>query len=321
MVIDRANINVFVMGEAMVELAPSSVHTMSVGFGGDTYNTSVYLARLGWRPHFVTALGTDLYSQRLRAVMRAEGIMVEHVLTNPEKLPGLYTIELDEHGERSFHYWRSDSAARTFFDLPDSEAAMDAMARADCLVLSGITLAIFSDAECARLFEVAKSVKSRGGHVVFDPNYRPKLWTDPKDAIAAYKKLAPHTTIVLTTEGDEAALHGDQSLEDIAGFWAGDMPTLLVLKKGGEGAMVIEPSAKPILVPAIKDHDPLDTTGAGDSFNAAFLAAYLGGATPCDAAAQGNDLAAQVIRTHGAIAPRDRAGATAYKGPATSRRV
>src|SRR3712207_2573497 len=94
------------IGECMVELTVLGADTLRLGFGGDTLNTSVYLARLGIAVDYVTALGDDSYSARMVAQWREEGIGIDLVLRLPGRLPGLYLIETDASGERRFLYWR-----------------------------------------------------------------------------------------------------------------------------------------------------------------------------------------------------------------------
>ncbi|NVE94353.1 sugar kinase [Altererythrobacter lutimaris] len=296
---------VYVMGEALIELASIGDNTIRLGHGGDTLNTAVYLARLGVVPFFVSALGADSYSAGLRAKLQAENVAVDHVLTNRDKLPGLYAIDLDEKGERTFRYWRGDSAARTFFSLPGSAAAIEAMCDADWLVISGISLAVFNQEERDFILDAASKVRARGGEVVFDPNYRPQLWANPEQAISVNKDVAPISSIVLVTQADECDLHGNRTLQETGEWWHSAGANLIVMKRGIEGAAFWERGKELIAIPSQPDNCPVDTTGAGDSFNAAFLAALIGGASLSESARNGNNLARQVIRHQGALCPQD----------------
>ena len=119
-------------------------------FGGDTLNTALYLARLGIETSYVTALGDDTLSSAMLAAWSAEGIRVDEVLRLPGRNPGLYMIERNALGERSFLYWRDRAPAREFFDLAD-DFALERLARFDWLYLSGITLSLYPDSGRARL--------------------------------------------------------------------------------------------------------------------------------------------------------------------------
>ena len=137
---------IFVFGEAMIELSGVQGSQAKLGVAGDTFNTAVYLSRVGQEIHFATALGDDAFSGRILTALTAENIKTEAVLIIKGGTPGLYAIELDESGERSFTYWRSASAARRFFDAPLASQTTDDMRAAKTLYLSGITLSIFEPA-------------------------------------------------------------------------------------------------------------------------------------------------------------------------------
>src|SRR5262245_53851059 len=105
-------------GEGMIELARQG-EAWQVGHGGDTLNTSIHLARAGHRVAYLTALGADPFSARLKQAWADEGVDTALVLNHPRRRAGLYAIVTDDAGERSFVYWRETSAAREMFALPD----------------------------------------------------------------------------------------------------------------------------------------------------------------------------------------------------------
>ena len=137
---------------------------MQLGFGGDTLNTAVYLARLGGsrvNVRYATALGEDALSSRMMARWAAEGIGLDLVRRLPDGLPGLYMIALDEHGERSFSYWRDKAAAKRYFET--GLTPLEAWATEwDALYVSGISLAFLPDAGRERLFALMRELRLRG---------------------------------------------------------------------------------------------------------------------------------------------------------------
>lgn len=292
------------VGECMLELTGSADAGYRLGMGGDTWNTAVYLARLGHSVRYLTALGDDPYSKTMRERWMLEGLDLSLVLTAPGRRPGLYAIQTDSAGERAFHYWRSESAARALFALPGLEAALAAAQDTDLLYLSGITLAIFGDVARERLAGLAASVLARGGKVAFDPNYRPLLWLDLDTARAAMIRFSRHVSIALPTFSDERALFGDRSPEATRSRWHGYGVPECAVKLGADGCMVAD-GQRNTHVPAVPAADPRDTTGAGDAFNAAYLAARLRGSSSAVAAEQGNGLASRVIHFAGALIPGD----------------
>jgi 2-dehydro-3-deoxygluconokinase len=292
------------VGECMLELA-GDAELWRLGHAGDTFNTVLYLRRLGVPVAYLTALGTDPFSQQMRAAWLAEGIDVSLVLSDPTRLPGLYAIRNDQDGERHFYYWRERSAARRLFTLPGIEAALQRAGGADQLYLSGITLSIFADAERARLLELAGTVRARGGQVIFDPNYRPAGWAQVGAARAAIEALAPMVSVALPTQTDEAAVFGDAGPEQTADRWRGWGASEVVVKLGAQGCLVAV-GAQRDYVPVPGPVTVVDATGAGDAFNAAYLSARLAQRTPVQAARVAHRLAREVIQHRGAILPPER---------------
>ena len=280
-----------------------------LGYAGDTFNTAVYLNRLGVPTTFMTALGADAFSQDLRAQWQAEGVDTSLVLTDPSRLPGLYAVRNDADGERHFYYWRDRSAIRRLFSLPGIEAAVARACAARQLYLSGITLSLFGQAGRAQLCGIAAAVHAGQGQVIFDPNYRPAGWSDVAAARAAIMALAPFVVIALPTFADEARLFGDASPADTVARWRGWGAEQVVVKLGAQGCLVAGPGPDDSeFVSAVKVERVIDTTGAGDAFNAGFIAARGAGQDPVQAAQAASRLAAIVIQHRGAIVPRDRAG-------------
>jgi 2-dehydro-3-deoxygluconokinase len=294
-------VKIIAFGECMIEVSGALGGAGHVGFGGDTFNTAVYLARASLDVAYATALGTDPLSTTMRAAWQKEGIDTSLVLNDPDHVPGLYHISVDAKGERSFTYWRSQSAARQFFALPQAQSAMAQMATANVLFLSGITLSLFDEAGQAKIVALAKAVLDKGGHVAFDPNYRPRGWASPDHARAAISALAPYVSIALTGVDDEAALFGNSDFSAIVDRW--HQAQVVVIKQGEDGAHIMAHGVKSF-APAYPAKSVVDTTGAGDSYNAGFLAAYLTGSSAEEAGYHAAKLAAQVVAHKGAIIPR-----------------
>ncbi len=291
------------IGECMLELSRAEGLLWSMGYGGDSLNVATYMARLGGDIAYLTALGKDQFSADMKAQWAADGIDTSLVLSHQDRVPGLYAIETDPRGERSFTYWRGQSAARDMFNCAGLDAAFDAAEKAKLLYLSGITLSLYGAEEQARLVGLAKAVRSQGGDVAFDTNYRPKGWASAEQARAAIAAIAPHVSIALPTFEDDAALFGDTSPAMTVDRWAALGASRIALKLGGSGALVSDGGPK-LTIASTLDPSPVDTTGAGDSFNGAFLAAFLRCATTQACATAGNILAAAVIRHRGAIIPK-----------------
>lgn len=292
------------VGEAMLELAQHGAG-WQLAYGGDTLNTAIHLARAGIDTAYLTALGTDPFSRDLTARWAAEGLDTALVLADPARHPGLYAITCDDAGERSFTYWRGESAARRLFDCAGIAAACAAAEAADLLGFSLISLAVLPPAGQDALLALARRVRARGGQVAFDGNYRPRLWPDAATARAARDAAIATATIGLPTLEDEMLLGtpGDPAPDAaaVAAHWQGLGCAETVVKLGPAGCRL--PDGTPSAPPAVLA--PVDTSGAGDAFDAGYLAARLRGAAPAEAAREGHARAGWTIMRRGAIPPRD----------------
>ena len=287
----------FVFGEAMIELSGVSESGAKIGVAGDTYNTAVYLSRAGINARYVTALGDDPFSQRIISAMQQEHVDTTSILEIPGGSPGLYAIDVDDAGERSFTYWRSASAVRGFFDQPGPEKIVADMKQAKALYLSGITLSLFDAAGRQNISDIMQVVRASGGQVVFDTNYRARGWSSRKQAAEAIEAIMPLVSIALPTWEDEKELFDVADAENCAARWHGAGADEVVVKAGELGAYSTETGW---IAPPQKIA-PVDTTGAGDSFNGAYLAARIQGMSVAEAIMQGHALTAKVLLTNGAI--------------------
>lgn len=297
---------VALFGECMLELQGEAFGTMRQAFGGDTLNTAVYLARCAGpavRATYATGLGEDRLSDGLVQRWQAEGLDVGLVRRVHGRTPGLYLIEVDASGERTFSYWRDQSAAKAYFDAPQTPLE-EAAGRLDALYLSGISLAILPPAGRERLLALMRAMQARGALVAFDNNYRPRLWAEPEEARHWYAQAYAASSLAMITADDEQALHALPALED-AVTRALALPTPEVVVKRGRLATLVRAGQAPVAEVPTLDVKPVDTTAAGDSFAGAYLAARLAGRSPQEAAARGNQLAARVIQHRGALIPRE----------------
>lgn len=290
------------IGECMIELSGGRDDLWRMGFAGDTFNTAWYARRLlpaSAAVAYVTAIGSDPFSDRMAGFFADSGIAADRVRRVADRRPGLYAITLDG-AERRFTYWRGEAAARRLAD--DAGWLERALSGCGMLHLSGITLAILPEEARARLVAALAAARRSGARIAFDTNWRPALWPDEAAARAAMQAVYPIADIVLPTFDDERALFGDASPEATAGRIAAAGPREIAVKNGVEPCLVVAGEASRF-VPAESAVEPVDTTGAGDSFGGAYLAARLIGRDPFAAARIGHRVAGRVVRVHGALAP------------------
>jgi len=290
------------VGEAMVELA-SRGPAWDVGYGGDTLNQALHLVRFGYDVAYLTVLGSDPFAPRMTSAWGREGLDTSLVLRDEDRNTGLYSISIDERGERHFNYWRSESAARALFAHPRIEEALAQAADADALVYSLISLAILPEVGREALVRLAGEIRRRGGKVAFDGNYRPRLWNDAAAACRWRDRAAAEADFGFPTIDDERAMVGEEDPEAAASQWQRAGCAETVVKLGGAGCRLADGEVIP---PEAQLH-PVDSSGAGDAFSAGYLAARLRGDSPHKAARSGHDLAGWTLMRAGAIPALDHA--------------
>ena len=308
-------------GEAMAELSlpaaesgdASSVDSSSpaLGFAGDTMNTAIYLKRLmsdSADVSYITVVGKDPLSDRLVASLENESISTTHVRRHDELLVGIYAITTDKTGERTFSYWRSNSAARTLFQA-GGKINFDLLAEFDVIYFSAISLAVLPMNVRQSLLKALLALKNtRNVKIVFDSNYRPALWESKAIAQQVISEAWRLCDIALPSIDDEQNLFNDTDdaalLERLYSYGI----TQGALKRGEDGPLSLtEPKNStnekrpewlntPVSV--------VDTTAAGDSFNAGYLSAYLSDGKQDDALRAGHACASRVIAHRGAIIPK-----------------
>jgi 2-dehydro-3-deoxygluconokinase len=294
------------IGECMIELRHRSERELELGFGGDTLNFAVYLTRLSRgrdvKVDYVTALGDDPYSDAMLAAWRAEGIGCDLVARLRGRLPGLHTIRTDAQGERTFTYWRSASAARDVLRGAHGSHIAERLASYDLLYLSGITLSILDPTQRETLMALADQVRATGGRIVFDSNFRPAGWPDRNEARATFDRMLRRVDIALPTLDDDQALFDVADAAACAARLHGLGVAEVAVKLGARGCFLSSDGrGRPVQAEPVAR--VVDSTAAGDSFNAGYLAARLAGAKPDVAALQGHRIAARVIGHPGAIIP------------------
>jgi 2-dehydro-3-deoxygluconokinase len=292
------------VGEVLIELKRGGDGRFALSCGGDTFNTAIYLARAGIDVGFATVVGDDPYSDSILALAAAEGISTDAVLRVAGRLPALCLIENGGPADRGARYWREGSPAREMFELPDWMRIAESLVTARLIYFSGITLSLLPTGGLGRFLAVLETARAQGAKVAFDGNFRPRGWKgDLQRTRAVFIETLKRVDIALPTFDDEAVLWGDPSpeatVERLGAFGIGE----IVVKNGPNSALVAA-AGDLEFVPVPEVVVPVDTTAAGDGFNAGYLAARLNGDVPAQAASAAHRLAGHVISHPGALVPR-----------------
>ncbi|WPZ33331.1 sugar kinase [Thalassobaculum sp. OXR-137] len=282
-------------GEAMVELTRMGSGDYKAGYGGDTSNCAIAAARQGARTGYITAVGDDAFGRELRELWQGEGVATDFVRVDSAAPTGLYIITPSPAG-RDFAYYRAGSAASryTASDLP-----REALRRTRIVQLSGISQAI-GPGPCAAGMALIAAAREAGCEVAYDTNLRLKLW-DLETARETMHAAMAGCTVALPSIDDSRVLTGLEDADSIVDAYLAMGPRIVALKMGEAGAMIATANER-ILVPP---HPvvPVDATGAGDTFDGAFLAQLSVGADPVAAGRYAAVAAALTTTGYGAVAP------------------
>ena len=290
-------------GEAMVEFFDTGDNCWRRGFAGDSLNVAWALRALlpnSCTVDYVTRIGVDGVSSDLLQFLEESSLGTGGISRDSQRTLGLYTIKTDPQGERSFDYWRSQSAAKCLAN--DPLELEHVLAQFDWVYLSGISAAVIESQGRKNLLAVIESLRARGVKFAYDPNFRPKLWSSLDEMRDFTRQITALSALVLPTFDDELAAFGDSSPQATAERLLSWGTEQVIVKNGTEPTLVASHSARQSYA---VEHPvtPIDTTGAGDSFNGGFLSAFVQGSAPEDAVRRGQAVAARVVVQRGALVP------------------
>jgi len=289
----------------MVELRASegASETFSRSYAGDAYNTAVYLKRSLPQAlvQFLTATGDDTISTAMRSAWDLQGIDAKLAFTVGGATPGLYLIETDPAGERRFQYWRKDSAAQHWLALLLAKGE-SILWGADLVYISGISLAILEMEQRAQAIALLERLEGHVGRIAFDPNLRPALWENRETALFTIGAALKFSDIALPSTEDLRLLFEvespDAQLDALEARGSREVAVTL-----GSDGCIVSLEKKRTWIPPVEAPQVIDTSGAGDSFNGAYLAVRLHGGSAEHAAKFGMTVASRVVSHRGAIIP------------------
>ena len=293
------------IGEGMAELREKS-GVISHSFAGDTYNMAVYAKRFSKQQSvsFMSSIGVDFLSKGFEKALSEESIETRFIMHSPDKNIGIYAVETDDTGERTFRYWRNDSAAKQMMTLFAQQPELQALLRQqDMVFFSGITLAILDESSRTALLTELKAASKSGTLIAFDPNYRPTLWQDKSTAVKWITSAYEISDIVLPGLEDHEDLYGHTSIEEVRNFVTQMGSKEIVIKAGSGGVYASDISGDTFHQPFVPAPTQVDSTAAGDSFAGTYLAARLALLPIEQAVINACDMAREVVQHPGAIIP------------------
>ncbi|WP_016953862.1 sugar kinase [Catenovulum agarivorans] len=292
-----------VVGEGMVEFKYAADGNLIQKFAGDTLNAGIYAKR--WSPatdvSYFSALGSDIFSQKMRDYLAHEQITTQAVLQSSNANIGIYAIQTDENGERSFTYWRKESAATQMVDLLLASGGAAQLPTADIVFFSGISLAILTDANKSKLLEILQQVQAQGCKIAFDPNYRPRMWRDQQHAMEWIEKAYQLADIALPGLDEHQDLFSHNTVDAVKNYLLQLGTNEFVIKAGIQGVYGYSAAEDDCHVPFNPAPNQLDSTAAGDSFAGTYLVSRIIGNSVLQAINNADSVAREVVQHPGAI--------------------
>lgn len=296
-----SNPEILAIGEPLIEMVrlpednegrPAFVQS----FGGDTSTVMIAAARQKGLTGYLTAVSDDMFGQAFQGLWAEEGVDVSFCPVRKSDPTGVVFIDPDPAG-RKFSYARRGSASSLYSpeDLPE-----EVIRAAKVLHVSGITLAI-SETMRAAASRAIELIRSSGGMVSLDLNYRPALWPSREVAEEVIMSVAAMSDIVFPSDDEAKMLFGTDEPDAVADVFLERGAKIVAVKRGGEGAYVATPETR-FAVPPVPT-TPVDSAGAGDSFAGAFLAWLLETGEVETAAARAAEVAAGTVSGLGAVGP------------------
>jgi 2-dehydro-3-deoxygluconokinase len=267
----------------------------SRSMAGAESNVAIGLARLGWEAGWFGRVGDDPLGLGILDLLRGEGVDVSRAIVDATAPTGV--LVRDTHAERRIDvvYARAGSAGSR---LSRADLDADYLTSARVLHITGITPALSAEARDATSAAVAVAADA-GVTVSFDPNIRRRLWPDPAAARRELLPLAERSQLILLGHAEATLLTGREHPGEAARWLASRGAAMVAVKLSADGALGV--SGGDSYHGAALSLHPADPIGAGDAFDAAFLAAWLRGADLRGCVDEGNLAAGLSVQAHGDI--------------------
>jgi 2-dehydro-3-deoxygluconokinase len=286
------------IGEPLIEFnrpREGDGRTWLQGFGGDSQNVAIAAARQGTSAGYITSVGQDWMGDAFLDLWKSEGVDASHVSRHPTAPTGVSFVTHSEAGHK-FDYLRKNSAASL---MQPADMPKDYIAGAKVFHVSAIGQAISATARetCSAAIDTAKAA---GVKVSYDTNLRLRLW-ELETARETINATIARCDVALPSLDDSQQLTGLTAPEAIADFYLGLGAPLVALKMAHEGCLIATPQER-LHLPAHRV-TAVDATGAGDTFDGAFLSRLLAGDDLESAGRYANVAAALSTRGYGAVTP------------------
>ncbi len=288
-------LDIAAIGECLVEFLELEDGRYAQSYAGDTLNTLFYASRLGLKTGYVTAIGQDPYSEGINLLLDTERID-RTICANDDGVNGTYFV-LGKGATKRYHFLRKHSAATRMLEHIDKSKLKSYLLKTKVLHLSLTSIGIQSERD--RLIDILSLIAS-DVKICLDSNYRASVWSDREDAQEWYEQALPYVSMLFVTDTDHDAIYGKESFVHAIKRYQSFGVNRLAYRMGEKGSIIFDGKAQTVL--ACEDINVVDTTGAGDAYNAGFIRAMLQGRSFSDCGRFATACAATAIEEMGGMA-------------------
>ncbi len=292
-------INVCSIGEAMIEISNIKNSLYNQSFAGDTLNFCNYLDKKKLNAFFLSAIGKSEINQSLLDFIRSKNISTKYIKQINQFEVGLYLIKNKDNGEKQFFYWRDESVAKHYFNNIDFVNLYKELKNFDYIYFSGITLSIIHTSKLNNFIKLLKLLKRKKIKIVFDFNIRPSRW-NKKNLNIFLDSVLKFVDICFLSGEDMNYWKNKNDIKSYEQIVRKYKLKHSIFRKNAKFTYVFLNKTRYVFKNKLLKR-VVDTSGAGDGFNAAYLSNFIVNNDPLLALKAGSSLGSKIVMKKGAI--------------------
>ena len=292
-------INVCSIGEAMIEISNIKNSLYNQSFAGDTLNFCNYLDKKKLNAFFLSAIGKSEINQSLLDFVKSKKISTKYIKKINQFEVGLYLIKNKDNGEKQFFYWRDESAAKQYFNNIDFINLYKELKNFDYIYFSGITLSIIHISKLNNFIKLLKLLKRKKIKIVFDFNIRPSRW-NKKNLNIFLDSVLKFVDICFLSGEDMNNWKNKNNIKSHEQIVRKYKIKHSIFRKNAKFTYVFLNKTRYVFKNKLLKR-VVDTSGAGDGFNAAYLSNFIVNNDPVLALKAGSSLGSKIVMKKGAI--------------------
>jgi len=292
-------INVCSIGEAMIEISNIKNSLYNQSFAGDTLNFCNYLDKKKLNAFFLSAIGKSEINQSLLDFVKSKKISTKYIKKINQFEVGLYLIKNKDNGEKQFFYWRDESAAKHYFNNIDFLNLYKELKNFDYIYFSGITLSIIHISKLNNFIKLLNLLKSKKIKIVFDFNIRPSRW-NKKNLNIFLDSVLKFVDICFLSGEDMNYWKNKNDIKSYEQIVRKYKLKHSIFRKNAKFTYVFLNKTRYVFKNKLLKR-VVDTSGAGDGFNAAYLSNFIVNNDPVLALKAGSSLGSKIVMKKGAI--------------------